>query len=148
MSSTKIECVKTACGSGAKHVQIKLTETLVRSGGWLCENRPSCDYMIPFKTSSPFEWPVRALNRKLRGGMWIGLDNEKRAASGCSQPLSFLFCKYSYSVLSLRSQPTRLTPILPNKIAPGVGVKTMLSSSYLWKVFPVWFHSVRTTLVK
>ncbi len=35
VSSIKINCVKTACSSGAKHVQIKLPTSLIRSGGRL-----------------------------------------------------------------------------------------------------------------
>ena len=46
---------------------------------------------------------------------------KKGLQADAHSPWFFLY-KYSYSVLRLRSQPTRPMPMLPNKITPGAGI--------------------------
>ena len=46
-----------------------------------------------------------------------------------AHPILNLFCMYSYSVLSLRSQLTKPTPMLPRTRAPGAGMTTVRNTS-------------------
>ena len=58
----------------------------------------------------------------VRGVLEEAVGEEERAVTVARSPVKLLISVFSYSVLRLRSQPTRPAPILLKTIAPGAGI--------------------------